>query len=257
MPLSFPAERLALPTLFDESELRVDMTGGRILCDNPKAYAMQAHLLEPVPADESHRVGSVATVPVALFANVDIEFRATCLRLTLIHCVPLQFLHAIVAVVAEPETRPPSLLALPSYLASQVATHGSRHLEAALDEHRLLRGHHAVLVALDDFGPLSQQQLAASLKVDKSHLVGRVDDLETRGLITRAPDPSDRRRHHIALTAPGRALLSQLRLAATQSEQRFLYALSAEERHTFTALLRRVLTANDTAYQAQWRGRSQ
>jgi DNA-binding MarR family transcriptional regulator len=143
--------------------------------------------------------------------------------------------------------RPPSLLALPSYLTSQVARFGYRLLENCLEAHGLLLGHHAILAALNDFGPLSQQQLADCLAVDKSHLVGRIDHLEERGLVERTKHPTDRRRHQVNLTPDGSALLGRLSPIAEQSQQHFLRALSKSERQTFMAMLRRVLETNDAA----------
>ena len=141
--------------------------------------------------------------------------------------------------------RPPSLLTLPSYLLSQLSKFGRRQLELVLEEHGLALIHHGVLAALADFGPQSQQQLADSLDFDKSHLVARIDDLQSRGLVTRAQDPADRRRNQIALTTAGEALLDRLRPVAEESQQSFLEALSPAEQDTLVSLLRRALDAND------------
>ena len=146
-----------------------------------------------------------------------------------------------------PAARPPSLLTLPSYLLSQLSKFGRRRLEVVLEDHDLALIHHGVLSALADFGPQSQQQLADSLDFDKSHLVARIDDLQSRGLVTRAQDPADRRRNQIALTTAGRALLDRLRPVAEESQQSFLDALSPAEQDTLVALLRRALDANDAA----------
>jgi DNA-binding MarR family transcriptional regulator len=148
------------------------------------------------------------------------------------------------------ESRPPSLLALPSYITAQVSKYGRRHLEAVLREQGLRLGHLAILAALDDFGPMSQQQLADSLDFDKSHLVGRIDVLEERDLVTRAQDPDDRRRHRVVLTSAGRTLLSRLVPIAKQSQVGFLEVLSAAEQRTLISLLLRVLAANDAVRQA-------
>ncbi|RBM22113.1 MarR family winged helix-turn-helix transcriptional regulator [Streptomyces sp. PT12] len=141
--------------------------------------------------------------------------------------------------------RPPSLLALPSHLTSQVARFGHRLLEEALGSRGVPLAHHAILTALEDFGPMSQQRLAAALDLDKSHLVGRIDRLERAGLAARTRDPDDRRRHRVTLTPKGAALLAELRLAAAASQERFLAPLNAKERGTFNALLRRLLAASD------------
>jgi DNA-binding MarR family transcriptional regulator len=149
-----------------------------------------------------------------------------------------------------PQSRPPSLLALPSYTAAQVSKYGRRRLEEALREHGLLLGHLAILTALGDFGPMSQQQLADSLDFDKSHLVGRIDLLEDRHLVTRTQDPDDRRRYRVVLTPAGQTLLDRLLPVAKQSQKGFLDALTAAEQRTLISLLRRVLSANDAVRQA-------
>lgn len=141
--------------------------------------------------------------------------------------------------------RPPSLLDHPSYLAAQVSKVGRRHLEAVLVGHGLVLIHHALLSALDDFGALSQQQLADALDLDKSHLVGRLDQLEGRSLVDRTPDPRDRRRNQVALTSTGKALIDELRPAGQRSQQVLLNVLTAPEQETLVALLRRVLLAAD------------
>lgn len=53
---------------------------------------------------------------------------------------------------------------------------------------------------------LSQRELSEQLVVDSSNITGLVDRLAARRLVKRAPDPADRRRHRIVLTATGRAL---------------------------------------------------
>lgn len=143
--------------------------------------------------------------------------------------------------------RPPSLLAQPSYLASQVSKYGRRQLQLSLAERDLALIHHGILVALADFGPQSQRHLADSLDFDKSHLVRHIDELENRDLVRRTRDPADRRRNQVALTPAGEELLAQLRPVARRSQQGFLETLSAAERETLTSLLRRVLAANDAA----------
>jgi MarR family transcriptional regulator, lower aerobic nicotinate degradation pathway regulator len=143
--------------------------------------------------------------------------------------------------------RPPSLLDQPSYLASQASKYGRRHLERVLRGYGLALTHHAVLTALDDLGPLSQQELADSLDIDKSHLVGPIDQLEDRGLVKRKRDASDRRRNRVALTPAGEKLVGELQRAGRPSQREFLGALSADEQATLVSLLRRVLDANDAA----------
>lgn len=146
-----------------------------------------------------------------------------------------------------PRRRPPSLLTQPAYLAGQVSKYGRRDLEVEVRARGLVLIQHAVLVALGDLGPLSQQQLADSLDFDKSHLVAQLDRLEERGLVKRTPDPSDRRRNKLVLTVAGSDLVDELEPISRRSQKGLLDSLSAAEQRTLISLLRRVVDANDAA----------
>jgi DNA-binding MarR family transcriptional regulator len=52
-------------------------------------------------------------------------------------------------------------------------------------------------------GPLSLTELADACQVDAPYATLIVDSLEQRGLVERRPDPADRRRRLVALTAAG------------------------------------------------------
>src|SRR5258708_5915321 len=67
------------------------------------------------------------------------------------------------------------------------------------------------LVALNllhEHGPLSQQSLGEALTLDPSNVVGLLNELEERALITRRRDPADRRRHIVSLSPAGQAELA-------------------------------------------------
>lgn len=57
--------------------------------------------------------------------------------------------------------------------------------------------------------PLSLKELAAQMHLSPSTLVGVVDRLAAKGLVSRAQDPVDRRRIRLTLTEAGRALCAQ------------------------------------------------
>ncbi|WP_134731110.1 MarR family winged helix-turn-helix transcriptional regulator [Amycolatopsis nivea] len=145
------------------------------------------------------------------------------------------------------ELRPPTLLALPSYLAGHVARIGRRELAAALETQSLRLPHFAVLAGLSDFGPLAQHALADRLGLNRSHLVGYLDELECRELVGRERDPEDRRRQRVALTEDGKALAGVLKEEARRSQDVLLSELSEKERETLVSLLRRVVVADDRA----------
>ena len=72
-------------------------------------------------------------------------------------------------------------------------------------------------------------------------MVAAINELAEGKLVERSPDPSDRRRNIISLTAAGKRQLRRLekRLAETQDE--LLAPLSPEERQRLTQLLSRLL----------------
>ena len=93
----------------------------------------------------------------------------------------------------------------------------------------------AVLITIDDAEPLSQQQAADRMRIDRTTMVALVDELEDKGLLERRPDPADRRRNVIALTKPGRRTLRRARAATAEAESR---VLSETQRATLRGLLR-------------------
>ncbi|MFE6975026.1 MarR family winged helix-turn-helix transcriptional regulator [Streptomyces sp. NPDC057682] len=141
--------------------------------------------------------------------------------------------------------RPPSLLALPSYLAGHMARIGHDVLVEAVGQHGLRLPHFATLTALADFGPLPQHVLADRLGFQRSHLGGYLDTIEERGLVRRTRDRSDRRRQLVELTSEGVQLQRLLWRVAQESQESFLGCFSPEERDTLTTLLRRLLDADD------------
>ena len=74
-------------------------------------------------------------------------------------------------------------------------------------ENRFPLMHGTVLGRLDREGPLSTADLAAAERVRQQSMAQTVSELESQGLITRSPDPSDKRRTLLELTDEGRSVL--------------------------------------------------
>src|SRR5947207_2805604 len=90
----------------------------------------------------------------------------------------------------------------------------ARELEAQLEpvyrERGLEPGWHDVLATLRRSGPpytVRPSEFSGALMLTSSGTTKRLDRLERAGLITRAPDPADRRGILIALTDEGRCLI--------------------------------------------------
>jgi DNA-binding MarR family transcriptional regulator len=92
-------------------------------------------------------------------------------------------------------------------------------------------------------GRAAPSELAAHLHMAPASITGRLDALERRGYVRRTPSAGDRRRVDVELTEEGRAVWLGAMDVVGHEEYRLLGVLSAAERHTLSALLRRVLLA--------------
>ena len=135
-------------------------------------------------------------------------------------------------------------------LIDHLARVGRRAMDASLaDVADGLRPRHLIALRLfRERGPMPQHGLGEALCLDPSNVVGLLNELEERGLITRRRDTADRRRHIVELSPTGAAELaaSDARLGLVEDE--LLKALSPEERTTLHALLLRSVGAASPAW---------
>ena len=75
-------------------------------------------------------------------------------------------------------------------------------------EHRFSIAHGAVLGRLDREGPRSVSELAAAERIRPQSMAQTVGELEAEGLVSRRPDPEDRRRSVVELTPAGNVVLA-------------------------------------------------
>ena len=123
----------------------------------------------------------------------------------------------------------------------------SREIEARLEpvyaEHGLEHGWHDVLATLRRGGPpyeLRASEFTKGLMITSSGATKRLDRLERAGLITRRPDPGDRRGILIALTDEGRRMIDAVTGPHLANEARLLEVLSEREREQLADLLRKL-----------------
>jgi DNA-binding MarR family transcriptional regulator len=74
----------------------------------------------------------------------------------------------------------------------------------------------AALSRLDRNGPCTAAALAKAERISPQSIGATIAGLQARGLVARAPDPTDGRRIVISVTGPGRAMLSERRGARDQ-----------------------------------------
>lgn len=92
-------------------------------------------------------------------------------------------------------------------------------------------------------GPRSHGALCRELGVATGTMTNRLDKLERTGLLTRLPDPEDRRGVRLALTDGGRSKLDECIDTGAHRERQLLAGLSAAERAELNELLRRLLAS--------------
>jgi DNA-binding MarR family transcriptional regulator len=79
-------------------------------------------------------------------------------------------------------------------------------------------------------GPVSQQELADYLGLEKSTVSRLAAGLEKRGWLSRERDPANRRVYRLVLTAEGDAAVARLTAHLEASHERILDALTDDER---------------------------
>jgi DNA-binding MarR family transcriptional regulator len=116
-------------------------------------------------------------------------------------------------------------------------------LERRAAEHDLSVPATRLLGVLRDREP-TMQQLARLLELDKSSVTGLVDRAERRGLVARAPSPSDKRAVLVRLTDEGRSLVSAAAGLFTADVTAMLDLLPPRDRATLARLVSRLLVAH-------------
>jgi DNA-binding MarR family transcriptional regulator len=91
-------------------------------------------------------------------------------------------------------------------------------------------------------GPLGMTELSRILSIERSSLTSMVDRLERRDLVTRIPDPKDRRAYQIELTTPGLSLANEAHQAFTTRIDALTKPLTPTARRTLATTLMTVFS---------------
>jgi DNA-binding MarR family transcriptional regulator len=144
--------------------------------------------------------------------------------------------------MSDDPTPPQALRTLVSWQAGRLATIGARLTSARMPLEA--RSDFAVLAALDENGALSQAEIGRALGLDRNNVNGIVVRLEGDEAVTREPDPTDRRRNVVTITAAGRVRLAEIQVLADAVQDELLAALSTKERKDLIHLLDRALSVH-------------
>ncbi|MEV0791361.1 MarR family winged helix-turn-helix transcriptional regulator [Kribbella sp. NPDC050459] len=111
------------------------------------------------------------------------------------------------------------------YLLKHVLAQLTEAQTAALAPYGVTGRDLAVLSAIAAGEPLSQLEVAARLRVDRTSIGDLLDGLEDRGLVERRRRAEDRRRNVVALTPQGESTFASAERIRLEVEREFLAPL--------------------------------
>jgi DNA-binding MarR family transcriptional regulator len=133
----------------------------------------------------------------------------------------------------------------PGYLIRRLhQIHVALFLEECKDS-KLTPVQYGLLTALSFRGALDQGSLAEELGLDRTTTAEVLSRLEKRGLVTRRPNPRDRRAKLATITRRGRALTAAMFSGMQRAQDRMCAPLTQKERDALMGTLARLIEANN------------
>jgi len=132
---------------------------------------------------------------------------------------------------------------------TRIALYTERNAEDHLQQYRLTRSGFEVLLTLHGSAghQLSPTLLARGQRMSSAGITGLVDQLAALDLVTRSPEPHDRRRVVVSLTRRGSQMVATAGTGWRRNQERLEGALGAESLRCLDSLLGRLLTTVDSA----------
>ncbi|WP_072802197.1 MarR family winged helix-turn-helix transcriptional regulator [Rhodococcoides yunnanense] len=125
------------------------------------------------------------------------------------------------------DTEPPTML----YVVKQLELAVRARLDELLKPMNITVLQYTALTVLARRDGVSSAELARNSFVTAQTMGEMVTNLESKGMVARRADASNRRRMHIDLTDAGRQLLARCDAGVRELEQHMLGGLSDEQRH--------------------------
>jgi MarR family transcriptional regulator, lower aerobic nicotinate degradation pathway regulator len=128
----------------------------------------------------------------------------------------------------------------PAFLVARAHRAFKRRLNEVFASFDLTDRQGSVLLVLFREDGASAARLVEGLASDSSTVGSVIDRLEAKGLLTREPDPEDRRAHRHVLTPEARRLQGEMRARLTALNAAFLEALQPGELEALRSILERL-----------------
>jgi len=128
-----------------------------------------------------------------------------------------------------------------SFLLAQLGSYAATKFAERLEPLGFAPYHAGIFRILAQNPGVSQQDLAKTLGMHASRLVGVLDELQQRGLVERRPTERDRRLYALHLTSDGEEALRRIGEAAREHHEALMAGLSADQQKELTDLLEVIL----------------
>ena len=146
------------------------------------------------------------------------------------------------------------LLGRTGFLLNKAAHRIKESYEEHLGPLGLAGKHYGVLSVLEERGSITQHEIGKCVYVDRTTMVGIIDDLEKKGLVERKEHPTDRRSHAVYLTAKGKETLGKAHHLASSVDKQFSETLSVKEQKELRQILRKLVVAHYSSIKTGERG---
>jgi DNA-binding MarR family transcriptional regulator len=140
---------------------------------------------------------------------------------------------------------PSELLGSTGYLLFKVGITAKREINGDVGVDGCTMRHYAILACLDEFGAMTQRDIAERMLFDASDMVDLIDVLESNGFVNRIRNEQDRRRYDVTITSEGAKELRRESKRNRAATREFLNVLSDAEQATLHDMLLRVFADHD------------
>jgi DNA-binding MarR family transcriptional regulator len=144
------------------------------------------------------------------------------------------------AAEPRPEGLPPSMRDRVPFLLYRAAELSHSLANDMLARIQLTARQVGILTLVTEREPMTQKALGDTLRIDRTTMVGLIDDLERKGYVIRQRHPRDRRAFLVQPTQSGREAKTQAVAILDEQQRRFLAPLTSAQRQQLAALLKRL-----------------